>query len=100
MTEKGSISDGYHTFDELYEHRHALFGAVVRLYGGWKSRKQSDGTCYPGWFIAGIKTADGQVTYHLPDRLWDKFPGTVLEIAPAYDGHTPEDVVSRLKNMW
>ena len=27
----GDISDGYHTFDELYEHRIALFITLARL---------------------------------------------------------------------
>lgn len=100
MIGKGSVSDGYHTFDELYEHRHALFGAVVRLLDGWKSRVHSDGTSMEGWFIAGVTTNSGQVTYHLPDRLWYMFPGRVLDAAPEWDGHTSEDVVLRLKSLW
>ena len=96
----GEVSDGYHTFNELYEHRHALFGMVVKRMKGWKSRSHADGTSYPGWFIAGITTKEGQVSYHLPVRLWDEFPGTERERAPEWDGHTSDDVVERLKNMW
>jgi hypothetical protein len=97
---KGNVSDGYHTFDELYEHRHVLFGALIKIYGGWKSKHHSDGTSYDGWFIAGTEINNKQISYHLPMRLWDKFPGIEKEKAPEWDGHTPEDVVNRLKEFY
>lgn len=93
---KGEISDGYHTFNELYEHRHALFAVACHFLGGWKSKLHQDGTMFPGWFIAGLTTCDGPATYHLPLRLWDAFPGRERERAPEWDGHTAGDVVTRL----
>lgn len=97
----GNTSDGYHTFNELYEHRHALFLTICRIYKdrAWKSKFHSDGTMFDGWFIAGIATTDGQATYHLPLRLWDDFTVSELPMAPPWDGHTPDDVTNRIKNL-
>lgn len=92
----GETSDGYHTFNELYEHRHALFAVACSFLGGWKSKLHDDGTMFPGWFIAGLTTSEGVATYHLPIRLWGWFPGRELDKAPKWDGHTPADVVDRL----
>ena len=76
--EKGKISDGYHTFNELYKHRICLFLALCECvhYWVWRSKKHSDGTPTPdGWFIAGIgEVAGKQITYHLPNEYWDKMP--------------------------
>lgn len=102
------ISDGYHTFGELYDHRIALWIALCKriknsmsIYGPdvWRSIYHSDGTTFNGWFVLGI-TAFGskeQVTYHLPMKFWDKtaFANT-LEKAPEFDGHTSADVIERL----
>lgn len=93
------ISDGYHTFEELYDHRHALFLALARaLRLGWKSKVHNDGTMYDGWFIAGIPLPTGKtITYHLPMSLWELTPWLIHYIeAPPWDGHTSEDVVQRL----
>ena len=100
----GETSDGYHTFNELYEHRHALFLALMAIYNAstinaWMSKKHSDGTSMDGWFIAGIELPTGQISYHLPDRLWSKCLRTqasVLPKAPVWDGHTSQDVITRL----
>jgi hypothetical protein len=96
-----SGNDGYHTFDELYEHRHALFIALCRELIGfpiWRSRQHHDGSTYDGWFIMGICSLPGeQITYHLPERLWtEAFFATPLDRAPEWDGHTSEDVIRRL----
>lgn len=99
------ISDGYHTFEELYEHRIVLFIALCRSLVNehviWKSRKHSDGSSWDGWFVLGIGTHKGtQITYHLPDRFWDdcSFAAT-NEIAPWFDGHTSADVLKRIKSL-
>ncbi len=91
------ISDGYHTFGELYEHRHALFMLAATLHGGaWKSRRHSDGEpAYAGSFVAGMTTSAGLVTYHMPDRLWDACPWPERERSE-WDGHSSRDVVQRL----
>lgn len=100
------ISDGYHTFGELYEHRIALFiaycnGAAKYTDGlVWKSKKHSDGSEWDGWFIAGIfKKKGDQITYHLPIDKWDKLRVEELKAAPPYDGHTSDDVIERIYKL-
>jgi len=100
MKDMGNVSDGYHTFNELYEHRHLLFAIICNdyQYKSWKSMVHADGTCYEGWFIAGITNPKGQqITYHIPLRLWDCFRCKMLDKAPKWDGHTSQDVLERLK---
>jgi hypothetical protein len=96
----GEVSDGYHTFNELYAHRFALFLALCRaLDMGWKSRQHANSTMYPGWFIAGMTLPMvGEISYHLPLEEWDKTPYLLaLDKAPSWDGHTSDDVIERLR---
>ncbi len=95
----GETSDGYHTFNELYEHRHAMFSILCRDYNGWKSKLHADGTMFDGWFIAGIQTPSGQATYHLPLAWWNRLKCCEFERAPEWDGHTSDDVLRRLHLM-
>jgi hypothetical protein len=105
MSDTGSISDGYHTFDELYEHRFELFIALCRHIHiadtpgrqVWRSRLNSDGTSYPGWFVAGIGEGASGVTYHLPDRLWDRLDFASTFDRCIWDGHSSNDVLDRLR---
>ena len=109
--EIGKLSDGFHTFDQLYEHRIELFLVICKQYRYaqdptrtvWYSQKHSDGTSWPGWFILGIGTTKGnQITYHLPeDKYLDRVSRLFicLDKAPEWDGHTPEDVIERLKKL-
>jgi hypothetical protein len=95
----GSISDGYHTFDDLYAHRIALFLALCRATGmGWKSRLHANGSSDPGWFLAGMMLpVGGDITYHLPDSAWTTASFLVtFPRAPSGDGHTSKEVVKRL----
>ena len=94
----GEISDGYHTFDELYEHRCTLFLALMKAVPeiAWISTLHDDGSSFDGWFIAGMNLATGTVTYHLPVGMWSLACETgakPLERAPKWDGHTSADVV-------
>ena len=101
-TRVGLMSDGYHTFDELYEHRHALFINLMKMCGpsmAWFSDSHEDGKMEGGWFIAGIDLPSGTITYHLPTELMDKVVATgaaQLDYGKPWDGHTPADVVKRL----
>lgn len=111
--DSGKISDGYHTFDELYDHRITLFVVLCnRLWSDhmefdllerwipWKSKKHSDDTMFEGWFIVGIGKEKGeQITYHLPIEWWKKVNAQELEKAPVWDGHTPADVLKRLLEL-
>lgn len=99
------ISDGYHTFDELYEHRHRLYIMLCAVLSSidngscvWRSKSHSDGSMFDDMFIMGInKDKDHQITYHLPMEKWDyTHYAETLEKAPEFDGHTPDDVLERL----
>lgn len=99
----GEVSDGYHTFDELYAHRIALFCALMAAFPGlsWRSRKHADGEEWDGWFIAGMRLPAGDVTYHLPAKVWESIDHLgieTLERAPEWDGHTSDDVLKRLSD--
>lgn len=95
----GQVSDGYHTFDELYLHRQVLFAFILKDYAsfGFRTRLNSEGVGMQGWFIAGLNTPVGQVTYHYPESWWKRLSFLrVVERNADYDGHTSEDVVKRL----
>lgn len=95
----GEVSDGYHTFNELYEHRVRLFSTLMHAFPdlSWWSRKHSDGEEWEGWILAGITTPVGEITYHLPESEIEILPeGTELELGKEWDGHTAEDVLTRL----
>lgn len=117
--------DGYHTFNELYEHRIQLWitlceainsmVSAAKMYDPleaarrgiiipvWRSKNHSDGEPSFGgeWFLLGIGKEKGrQITYHLPIDRWDEtgFAET-LDRAPEFDGHTSDDVINRLKSL-
>jgi hypothetical protein len=50
-------------------------------------------------FICGIETPKGQYTYHYNTRYWPMFSGKVLDFAPEWDGHKPDDV-DRLMSLY
>ncbi len=106
------ISDGYHTFGELYEHRIVLFIALCKMYNNWRaytsgrnyvwrSLKHSDGTSFEGWFVLGMFDEKGkQITYHLPMSKWDECAfAKTIDQSPEFDGHTAGDVLERVKNL-
>jgi len=100
------ISDGYHTFKELYDSRIALFICLASMCKKkgmlvWRSRVHADGTSFPGWFLLGISREPGeQITYHLPDELWDKCNFAYdLPKSVHFDGHTTGDVITRLLKL-
>lgn len=90
----GEVSDGYHTFNELYYHRAVLFSVICNQNKGFafKSKLHDDGTMYDGMFIVGINTPKGYYTYHYDLELWDMFDVIEYEKAPKWDGHLPKDV--------
>jgi hypothetical protein len=96
----GNVSDGYHTYNELYAHRCALFAGLMKAYPelSWKSKQHEDGSKLKGWFIAGMHLPSGDITYHLPTKqFWSKLSYVKeLEFGEPWDGHTPNDVILRL----
>lgn len=90
----GKVSDGSHTFDELYYHRMVLFSIICNqncLYS-WKSWKHHDGTMYEDYFIVGISTPEGDYSYHYNKDHWTRFQVKEFDFAPVWDGHKPEDI--------
>lgn len=98
----GEVSDGYHTFNQLYYQRAVLFATIVKLNKNksWKSFKHSDGIfCFNSngeWFIVGIDTPEGSYTYHYSKEYWDLFDCEELECGKQWDGHTEKDVTRLL----
>ena len=101
----GEISDGYHTFDELYRFR-ALYNAAFfnesKHYlgtGTYKSKKHSDGKfCFDAggeWFIVMTTLPTGQISNHYHSDYWDLFRVPEQEVADVWDGHTPKEAAER-----
>ena len=100
----GDVSDGFHTFNNLYEQRAILFAALVRAYKdkAWKSYRHADGEyCFGGgWFIVGIDTPEGSYTYHYENKYWDMFDCIDLPRGKHWDGHTEADAETRLMSLY
>lgn len=104
-----NTSDGYHTFKELYAFRKAynvaLFNewAMQNKYDVHKSWKHNDGEeCFGGgWFIVVALLPGGQISNHYEAKDWDLFKIPEEEKAKhPFDGHTGEDVINRLINLF
>lgn len=113
----GNTSDGYHTFNELYEFRllynAALFnewalsdlangepGNTNHFFDVHKSWRHSDGELAfgGGWFVVSAQLPTGQITNHYEEKDWDLFRVPAVEKAAAWDGHTSQDVAKRLRS--
>ena len=94
------LSDGFHTFRQLYYQRMMLFAIIVKQNKdkAWKSLRHEDGElCFGGgWFIVGIDTPEGSYTYHYEDNFYSMFDCEELERARHWDGHTENDVTRLL----
>lgn len=108
LEDMGEVSDGYHTFNELYEYRMlynaALFNewAQKGLYDVHKSRRHSDGELPFGkdyQFIVMAELPTGQISNHYETKHWDLFKIPVKEKANKWDGHSPKDVEERLRKF-
>ena len=92
----GDVSDGYHTFNQLYHQRAMLFATIVNQNSdkAWKTHKHEDGEpCFGGgWFLVTIDTPRGAYGYHYEDKYWDLFKCKELGKAKHWDGYTEEDV--------
>lgn len=96
----GEVSDGFHTFNSLYDQRLILTAVLACAFPNraWKSHKHSNGEAPfgGGWFIVGFATPEGQYTYHYEDKDWDLFQCPEVDKAPEWDGHTDKDVTRLL----
>ena len=93
------ISDGYHTFADLYEQRLILSAALAKNNPhAWKSKRHEDGSdpFGGGWFIMGFDTDEGCYTYHYELKDWDLFQCKELDKGKPWDGHTSNDVLRLL----
>lgn len=126
-SEIGNLSDGCHTFKELYDFRMvynaALFNEWAKAwrnqqewmikgrrydvpefpkYDAHKSWNHNDGSpCFGGgWFIVVAKLPTGQISNHYEEKYWHLFKIPALERARyEFDGHTSQDVLTRLKEI-
>ena len=127
LVDSNKVSDGYHTFEELYEFR-KLYNAA--LFNEWaysvmnpkpdangfyylgagrpkhdvhKSWRHNDGElCFGGgWFIVVAMLPAGQITNHYEEKDWDLFKIPEKQRAMfEYDGHTAQDVVKRMECLF
>lgn len=98
------ISDGHHTFGELYKQKMILFSVICSDYPdlSWKSRRHFDEENDPmfnGCFIVGINTPKGVATYHFKLEYWDMFDVLEIDNAPKYDFYSPDDVMERIISL-
>lgn len=104
------ISDGYHTFAELYRYRmlyQAAWFNEIQLdhesegysnYGLCKSKLHHDGTMFEGgYFIVVAQLPTGQISNHYKLEHWDMFKLPEVEKAPEWDGHTPTEAADRIE---
>ena len=100
VAEIDDLSDGFHTFRQLYYQRMILFATIVKQNKdkAWKSLRHEDGElCFGGgWFIVGIDTPEGSYAYHYEDNYYSLFDCEELERSKHWDGHTEKDVTRLL----
>lgn len=104
---EGEISDGYHTFDDLYEYRMLYNACFFTMLAGMpgnpykvhKSYFHHDGKMPfgGGWFIVMATLPAGQISNHYPLKYWHLFDIPQQAIADKWDGHTSEQAKMR---MW
>ena len=96
----GDVSDGYHTFNQLYHQRALLFATIVNTHKdiSWKTRCHEDGEpCFGGgWFLVTVDTPAGSYGYHYDDSYWDYFQCEEIPKAKHWDGYTEADVIRLL----
>jgi len=105
---RSEISDGYHTFSELYLFR-KVYNAVLfnqwfdlGLYDVHKSKLHSDGQPPFGktdMFIVVSELTQSKISNHYHESDWNYFDCDEREKANEYDGHTSNDVINRLQDL-
>lgn len=117
LTPEG-MSDGWHTFEELYNYR-AIYNAGLVNMLVWaiehtagpkgfskfdviKSKKHFGGEpCYNGeYFVVMIKTPWGQISNHYKLEHWDKFICRNAKTGWKWDGHTMKESNERLLKLY
>jgi hypothetical protein len=89
-----TVSDGYHTFDELYDHRCFLYATLCLLHADkcfWKPD-------FEGWFCLYWESPNGQISYHLPNYMLPMIQGKIQQDDDhVWDKHTSGEVLLRLQ---
>lgn len=105
------VSDGHHTTSELYDHRMTLYTALLSFvnkdenFDCYWSRQHHDGSMFgPNWIIVCMNNliTGEQVSYHLDISYIDLLNSAgirEIEKSDVWDGHSPEDVLDRIK-LW
>jgi len=112
MLDLNDISDWYHTFWELYKHRHHLFIALCKMFMNleesknlshvFKSKEHYDWLdVWNKWWMFIVQLQVWwdvwQISYHMPNEYWDKCDFIpYLPRANEWDWHTSDDVLDRL----
>ena len=97
----GGVSDGYHTFNELYYYRMlynaAFFNLLPKEWVHKSKRHHTGEECFGGgWFIVMANLPTGQVSNHYELKDWDLFKVPEKEFADEWDGHTLQEAAKRL----
>jgi hypothetical protein len=86
------ISDGYHTFEELYDHRCLLFINLCMVQPE-KCAYKLDSE-FDGWPALYLELPSGQISYHVPIKFLPLFSDKIKRADNyLYDGHKSEDVL-------
>lgn len=91
----GETSDGYHTFNELYDHRCLLW---INFCLNNPDKCYLVENHFEGWFLLGKETSQGQISYHCPNKFLN-LCSTIERRHPEFDGHTSKDVIKRLERL-
>lgn len=100
----GSLSDGHHSYTELYEQRMLYHAHLAQRWHAEgvpivKSKRHHTGKeCFGGgWFIVVMELPTGQASQHYPLSAWNLFAVPAVEQAPQWDGHTADQGGERLR---
>jgi len=101
QVDMGEVSDGYHTFNELYYYRMlynaAFFNLLPKEWVHKSKRHHTGEECFGGgWFVVMANLPTGQVSNHYELKDWDLFKVPEKEFADEWDGHTPQEAAERL----
>lgn len=107
VNKTSEISDGYHTFRELYRYRMLLQAAWFNTAALGKNQnkivkswRHHDGElCFgkDNYFIVVAQLPTGQISNHYKGEAWELFDVPEVEKAPEWDGHTPEEAADRIE---
>jgi hypothetical protein len=94
--QESGVSDGYHTFEELYDHRCLLFINLCMAQPRKCAYKIDPN--FEGWPALYLELPCGQISYHVPAKFLPLFQNTIeRDDNYFYDGHKSEDVLEQLK---